>query len=579
MPDFARLCAALTPAQLRLSRNIAGGVRVGRPRKTANFEHLESREMLTAGLGLPVQFTTEIGSGELTFVPEGANDPSPTACPEPAAQVASDQRLPAPIIADYNVDGFFTSADFVEFFRDRTQISLAEFDSPPFDISEQFDLLTSMQWVPYETESVLSTANPCGIYEMALDDGVTNISRQDRHYDNSSAIQQSTVRFGAANKPSYRATYFYDREEKLTSFALSLYRSGEGTIYSRLLSNYDTEGRISNHSTWIYTSTGTVQRVTTTAFWYFADQVLKSTAVDLYDELEQKTSRRVYYYDNDGDQVSIEYYDFAADGSQTISRSYLDTRGNLDTAEASQRKPTWTDDFVPTTSEFAYLIATTDEFEATRDAMNWSYQEILRMNPLSAQQQIESILNDGHLTPTEADRYRQLNQYFFLSLDLATSLQQQEFQTVYSKYGKLIDVKTGDWTQAFKDFVQREHLTLPFAPFKMIGDPHQLDVQQRDASTARYENLVGTNPVLYFQPLRQDVEAHVQQMLESMRRVKALIKVQDFRTKTTFPVFDWLSRYWQADARCNGPSTDRVVDGLLFLRADGRRRLFERSRQ
>ena len=452
--------------------------------RTVTTEQLEPRRLLTAAV--VADFTVDLSFDNATVATAVTVDLPAGSCPPQVARAASQQRLPAPIVADFNLDGFFTSEDLVAFYSDPTRPQQTDSTSIAARIVDEFDLIGSIQWVPYEADTPLSTANPCFIYDLAAKSDPTSVRRDDVRDVGSDALRKSTIRIGAANQPLYRAALYFDRAERLRTFTVGLYGARPGVIYSRLLSEYDAEGRLLNHSTWVHYDSGDIRRTTKTTFWHVNDQTFKSTAVEQYNLAGQMTSRRIHYYDDSAHEVSATYNRYDASGGSSISKTQADTRVLSVTNSTPTNSSPVSDTYVPVESPLSYLVTLHQEYESTVDAMGEAYREVLRMTPLPAQQHLELILNDGRLTSAEKDRFRKLNQYFELSIDVAKSLQFDDVEPLYLKYSDLIDANTGEWRAAFQAFVKQERLALPFAPMQQVEDPHDQNPYKQADLAARY---------------------------------------------------------------------------------------------
>jgi hypothetical protein len=546
---------------------ICGGLaRRGQRRRrvrSAHLESLEARQLLAAD-GLTNE-PVEVGSaGDLSVTAVAAQPPT-FECPAALERISTTPLLPAPIMADYNLDGDFTSEDFVAFFHYRIHSLPEPSLDESYDISEDFDLVESMQWAPYETKSQRDATHPCAIYEVARITDPTQVAREDRYAEDGTWVQESTIRIGPHNRPNYRAAAHYDPEGRLRTFTLNLYRAGAETVYSRMHVEYDAASRVVSHLTWIYGDNGRLRRSTTSNVFYLNDQDYRSTRVEYFDDDGELTSDSIRYYNGESREVATETTEYEDGLATRVIRARYDRDGRTIAPTPLTDPDNWTSKYAPQSPQSTYLREVEDAFRATSDTYGEHYRDVLRMNRLPSQENLEDIIDALQLGSAEANYYRQLNQYFSLSLDLARAMQQQEFSQVYDRYSTWIDSTTGDWTPGFREFVQQERLTLPLPPLRL--NVSEYDVRQSDSNalTNQFRETFGDNPTAYFQAAYHEPKAHVRDLLESMRFVKAQIKLQEYKVVDKFPTYERIIAQDQPDRESLGLREGILLTGWYFF--------------
>jgi hypothetical protein len=521
-------------------------------------EHLEARQLLAGdGTGVPA---ADIGSA--------ATETPVFACPAALQRIDPSPDLPAPIMADYNLDGDFTSEDFVTFFHHRTHLSSERSPTPGYDISEDFDLVESMQWTPYEGDDVRDSTHPCAIYEIASHADPAQVARQDRYADGDTWVQESTIRIGPHNSANYRAAVTYDPESRPQTFTLSVYRAGGESIYSRMQVEYDTASRVRNQLTWIYGEDGGLRRSTTSSVFYVDDKLYRSTRVEYFGDDGRQTLRSVHYYDAQLMEVAIETTEYDDGVAGNVIRARYDADGEpLDPTPLADPNY-WTSKFAPQAPQSTYLREFEDAYRAIADTYSGYYRDVLRMNRLPSQEHLEDILEVLQLGQNEANYYRQLNRYFSVALDVARAIQQQDFSQVYDRHSMWIDPATGDWSPGFKEFVDREQLTLPLPPLRISGSVDGLSQADRDALTDSLRHIAGESPTDYFQAKYNSPKPHVRDLLESMRFAKAQIKLQEYKVVDKFPTYERVVAPDKPDLQSLGYRQGILLTGWYFFAQD-----------
>ena len=174
------------------------------------------------------------------------------------------------------------------------------------------------------------------------------------------------------------------------------------------------------------------------------------------------------------------------------------------------------------------------------------------MNALPAQANLESILSSPALSAGETMRYRHLNLYFQVTKDFASINQSDNPADLYQKYSRVIDSTTGTWQSWFRDFTRNEGLTLPLPPLRVPFSRADVPRGEIAELAARYRQSIGPNPVQFFQTERLDGARHVEGILESMRKVKAQIRLLEYTREGGKPVFDWFSAQNRPDLEASG---------------------------
>jgi hypothetical protein len=522
----------------RMRRSFGGTTtwNVGRSGWASAFgEELEARNLCSA--------STELGSGLVADLPRSWVAAEPTAaareCPSHLVDIAEGQRVPAPIRGDYNLDGYFSTGDIVSLFQSGGRSFVERQDVG--NVVEQIDAFAeARQLFPYENRGDYGPGSPCIVYQLAARLDSPPLTQQHTPYPDGKLPKESAVIVGPPESPTYRAAMYYDDRGNLKTSSLDIYRH-DSTPYSRSQTEYDDAGRIVGHLTWLFSADGHVRQTTTTSFFPDGPQVFRSTEVVELDEAGQKSFQQVHYFDDRSREIAREVYQFDAGRFESVTKVSLDVRGRPIHEFVVTDAVNYAGVYLPSTSGQAYLVQARDAVRTVSDALRPAYAELLRMNSLPAQDSLTAVLQAATLTAAQSQRYRTLNQYFELCKDVARALQEGDFSPLYGKYASLIDVSTGAWKPSFEKFAEAERLTLPFAPLRIATEPGEFNVSQAATYTPGYHQLLGDNPAGLLQSLRQNPESHVDKLLESMRRVKAVIKLVQYASQGSYPAFDWWS--------------------------------------
>jgi hypothetical protein len=219
-------------------------------------------------------------------------------------------------------------------------------------------------------------------------------------------------------------------------------------------------------------------------------------------------------------------------------------------------------------TNLSYLNQVRDAYLTARQRLEPHYREILRMNELQSQENLESLLSSSQLSTAEADRFRNLNLYFRLTKDLVSVGQEEAPPGLYERYANVVDAETGTWQPWFVEFARDERLTLPLPPLRVAFAQVDRSPRETHQLMVSYRQLLGPNPVQYFQQMRLSGNEQVGSILESMRRVKAQTKLLEFGTQVEAPVFEWLIAGDSPDLSSIGLLPSRLVTSWYFFESD-----------
>jgi hypothetical protein len=480
-------------------------------------------------------------------------------CPAALAQIVRSPQLPSPIMADYNLDGRFTSEDLVSYFHIRDYL-------PNSEMSEEIDLVESMQWTPYEGDALRDSTHPCAVYEIAANNMTKNVTETTMPSEDGQRIKQSSLQIAIAGRPSYQAAMQYDDEGRLSTYTLDYYRVRANSLYSRMEIQYDQAGRPQDQRTWIYGEDGGLQRITASSVYYEESTVYRSTRVEYFDEQSERALSSVRYFSELTKESAYETTRYTAGAPSLVVRSRYDHAGRALDPTPMTDPNFWTSQHGPRSSRPAYLQELEDTYRATFATYAAQYAEVRRMNRLPSQENLSQIIEGLELPRQEGNDLVRLNLYFDLALDLAESIERQDFGALRQRYSSWIDPETGDWSQGFKDYVAAEGLALPFPALTIVDSTDELSAGERDALVSRYRQIVGDDPAAYFRATYSRPEVHVRDLLESMRYVKANIKVAEYRWLDKFPAFERIVAPDHPDRELLGLRAGVLLTGWYFYR-------------
>ena len=229
---------------------------------------------------------------------------------------------------------------------------------------------------------------------------------------------------------------------------------------------------------------------------------------------------------------------------------------------------------LPGLTDLSYLAQVRDAYLTARQRLEPQYREILRMNELQVQANLASLLSSSQLSPTEITRFRNLDLYFRLVKDLVSVQQNDEPRVLQQRYAGVVDATTGAWQPWFLDFAREEGLALPLPPLRVAFPPTDLAADEIAQLAARYRQVVGPNPMQYFQELRRAGTEQVSRVLESMRRVKVQLKLLQIELQGQAPAYEWLIARDKPDLASFGLQPVQLLASWYFFESDERNHYF-----
>jgi hypothetical protein len=520
------------------------------------LEQLEARHLLAAGVE---RFAVDAAESE-------GFDPI-SLCPDDFALGAETLRSSVCFQpGDFNLDGKFDSADFVLALQTAVHSDDA-IGAYWKDAAEFTDLAEAMQASQYESTAATDPDSCCADEETFNADDVRVYQQQ---YDTSDGQTiHRTVAYGfRQGSIAFRVSRSEDLAGHLRAFTFDSYQSQTASLRSRTQKFYDAQGLLQTHSISIYDVSGTTRRTSTAAYFRTVGPVYKANTTTYFNADGAIVSRSTHFYDRNLDQLGMELQSFkngmperstsivhGETGKATVTNR--DLAGTQGESESNGLSTAW-----------SYVVNIRDAHDTAVRVLAPHYQQLLRMNRLPAQKQLETILSQLRLTGSEADRYRNLDLYFRLTKDLAQAMQDGDFSGLYDSYQNVIDSASGDWQPWFRDFARQEGLTIPFAPLKVASLPVETTQRGFKALATNYRKLVGPNPQQYFQQAWQGASAEVSGLMESMRKVRAQIKMLEYSLEGRSPIFDIMRYQNKPDLKPSGIQAIKFLTSWYFFAVD-----------
>lgn len=511
--------------------------RESRRRSRKSFgESLESREMLTTTSyhGLD---STQI-QDETDYVIEGTalgEDRLERCSPSSDSASQFHYRLPAPFAADVDLDGRFTTEDIVATYQGQ---STADSNS---ELLRLLSFSESPKFIGYEDDDTFVTFGECHVERLVENFANAEVSTRTISDAESGSVDSEITRLRIPGQFQIRAVNSFDAMRRLHTTTVDYHLSNDGVIYSRSQTtfNINTE-EPDKHITWIFDRQGNTRRTTFTQV--HPDREYQVTEVREFDDQQTIVNRRMIYSGSDG-RVDIRI-DFESPSSvnQKVVIRILTPDGESASTFAHAINTALPDDPIGDSNE-VFLTQIRDGLGAAIDSVGDEFGEILRMNRPSGFGQIEHTLLSAGVTDVEAERYRDLIRYFDISLDLASAHLSDDWSAIAHSAGDVIDIESGTWKSSFLQFMEAEHLAVPLPPLVFMLSRNAV-TERADQLVNTYRERLDSQLTTQYRQVTMNPVGHVDSILESMRRVKAQIRLLEFNQDGVKPTFDWI---WARD--------------------------------
>ena len=529
------------------------------------LERLEPRHLLIAGVDA-------IHESPIQDVPADVpTAPAPTVgevCGRGGVFVSDDPpALPAASPLDLNLDGVFDSADLVAAYQANIRVVQASGASTQVSqdahsvLFKSSDLIETLQFHAYE--SFLPTSG-----ESCNDGREQQRVEYDFWHSQGQNVRETVTYAYAGEFLRSRSASQMDLQGNTRTVTVDTYTEGSESIASRSEMRYDSRGNLILELALFYDAQGDVRRSTTTAYDYGPSPVFKLTNVFNFDDQGRIVLQRTHRFDTNLNQIGLEVlkYEYAEDTSPPDGGNSKVSASSSDPQNGSERLSEV--DAVLGLSDLSYLTQVRDAYLTARQLLEPYYREILRMNELQVQSDLEALLSSSEVSSSEANRLRNLDLYFRLTTDLVSVNQNDEPLDFHDRYANVVDVATGAWQPWFLNFAQKEGLTLPLPPlnvafFQSDRSPHEI------ADLAgQVRQIIGSNPVRFFQELRQNGAEQVSRMLEGMRRVKSQIKLVELQAEGEARIFEWVIARDRPDLDTIGLQPIQLLASWYFFETD-----------
>jgi hypothetical protein len=535
---------------------------VRRLRSRGFAETLEARCVMSGVSPLPV--TGSVAAFTAVMGDQRLDTRTGTACFATAPANAPTYRLPAPIAADFSLDGAFSTDDFIAYFKEIDPRS-EYFSSENFSLNEMFDLAKSMQLSPYEVEGSLTASAPCLLEHLTKSTPDQYVSQEIEYYENGTTPHAIVTHIGSVRTFHYRSALHFDRDGNLRTSSLDIYLPNSTRIYSRSQSEYDANGVLSSYATWIYDERGAVSRETTTVIFPTGGTVFQSTDVTYYDAPSVPVLRQIHYYDRAGQRLAKTEYVFESGLATTRTLSEFDQFGLVANETVEVRPEGFNRSDLGGFSRLGYLTQVHDAFRSSLDKLAPAYREVLRMNVPDSFGRLTQFTQAANSPAADVSRYVNLRAYYYLALDLAKALQDNNFTGLYERFSRFIDPVSGQWQGWFVRFMERERLTPLLEPLRITSPPQGMSASDQAAIAAAFRDTLGDNPQTKFSTLARSAERHVLDIQESMRRVKVQIRLLELSVEDETPLFDRLSVADKPDLTSLGIEKFMLLTGHFFF--------------
>ncbi len=549
----------LTSTHASVVRRGAGVLGARRP----EMESLEFRHLL-AGVSVVNQLAP---SYDLFVLGDRFREETRAACDQEDRVYADLTRLPAPVAADFNLDGDFTTDDFITYFQDASLQEVFGRDDSS-QLNEAFDIAASIQLAPYEIKSRLTGPPECMLLDLVRTTPASDVYQESSMRADGLTPASLLTSMGAYSTVRFVSDVQFDQAGFVQTAALEVYLPNSAQLYSRSLSEYGKDGSLANYSTWVYSESGELRRRTTTTWNSIDAKDVQVTDARYFSEGQQEVLRLIHHQAAGGVELSRQTFRYE-DGEPTSM--VLEMYG--DPASVTTRFEN-VDSFLPQDEDLAdapglpYLVDLELAYRATVDLLRPHYEPILRMNEPRAFSQLEALIQTAHVTDSEATRFRNLKSYFQLSVELTDALRRNDLSTVYQRFGNLIDLSTGHWAPWFSEFMRTERLAIPLEPLRLFNLSDNSSTSEQQRLVELYTKTVGENPAAYFQQLQISPQTNARSVLESMRRAKVQIRLLELEADGGVPTFDWIAVPDKPEMEVYGIQPIVPLTGWYFFERD-----------
>ena len=453
-----------------------------------------------------------------------------SSCPDEHAAVSTSAFHAVPL--DLNLDGRFDTADLTLALRMHATV-IGESGVPSFEqtvaqvMFESADFVNTFIRSAYESPSI-PTNEEC--------EPVENMEQREftYFYAGRETVREVVDYSLVDGQLHTRTSREFDLRGIERNRTVDSFEIPSGRIKNRSEFSYDASGRKGSERYFVYDRRGSVQTLTVTVYDYAGGPVFQVTSDFDLDDRSQVTRKKVHRLDEQGRLIDLEVTKYER-AVNAVSAPLLPGSSTMEDDNGVVQEILGKAEPVSERMEWNYLKQVRDAYLTARQELPPDYRRILQMNELRVQGQLEQLIGGLHLSPAAADRYRRLNLYFHLVRDLASLAPDEAPQELYDRYSHFVDPVSGTWQSWFVEFAQREHLALPLPPIRPTLPP--IDAPRTDHAdlAERFRHAVGPNPVQYFQNFRLKDNVETDRLLESMRRVKAQLKMLELQSDAAHP--------------------------------------------
>ena len=460
------------------------------------------------------------------------------------------------VVLDLNLDGRFNSADLVAAVRIPTR--LRDIGKPATEILRQsIDLVHALRVNAYESTD-LPGDRTCTATETDADQE----TRYDDYHDDSRSIRESVTYVRSGPNLKLREAKYFDSEEQLRTRTKIVFRTDSSPIHTRQQQDYDQQGRLTREQTQLYYQSGAIRRMITAT--YVNNHPLVSKIVDRlhFDESGNTTLQHIQYLDGAGADLDSDVFYFAENSSHPI----------IHRQSASAFRDRLSNDQTPQPhfelNDADFMLQLHEAHQISQERLKNDYSDILRMNLIPAQINLENLIYQARISPSETERFRNLNRYFEIVSSIAEATIDGEFSEFHDEYTREIEVSTGDWTERFRSFASSEGLSLPLAPLRFHDAPLQLTNRQTTLLANWHQTTIGRDPFAHFEQRHQNL--NVSKILESMRKVKTTVKILELKVTDSAPTFEWIVMPDKPDLSAAGlQDIGTMTSWFFFTRENG----------